>query len=386
MLGVPAAMALPDVGTPTVPETGPTRWIVGFYEMPDIKEGDLYLGERVVSTTPQGGFITIETMNFDLFEAKANLDENVQWIETDFSDHQLFFSPNDFYVAHSSNWGMNKIGLPTAWDTTLGSTSIKDGHLDSGRVIGHEDLSGTRFQNGFDYKNNDATPDDNSGCSWHGSHTSGTVAATINNAKGFPGTAQVTLRSIKIFGTKGNCLAASTTGIANAIYEAGNQGSHLSSNSWGGGAFSTAINNAINTARGQGTIFVAAAGNGGCSNCIGQPWLPQEANVIIVTATDVNDAGASFNSKGPQTDVSAPGVGIGSAGGPGNSYYVMSGTSMATPYVTGVAGLIKTLHPTWTELQVEGCLKSTSLDLGSAGEDDTFGAGRIRANLAVGCV
>lgn len=378
LLAAPTASAL-ELGT----EKPMTQWIVGFYEMPDIQVGDLYMGERVIGVTEQISFIVIETANFDLFQARANLDSNVQYIETDVSDHKLDFTPNDYYVAHSSNWGMNKIGLPTAWDKTLGSTSIKDGHIDSGKVAGHEDLSGTRFLAGYDYKDNDATPQDTQGCSWHGSHTMGTVAATINNGKGFPGTAQITAIPIKIFGG-GNCAAATTSNIANAILYAGNQGSHISSNSWGGGAYSSTINNAINTARGQGVIFIAAAGNGGCNNCVGNPWVTQEANVIIVTATDVNDAGATFNSKGPQTDVSAPGVSIGSAGGPGtNAYYVMSGTSMACPYVAGVAALIKTLNPTFTVLQVEARLKSTAKDLGAAGEDDTFGAGRIQANLAV---
>jgi len=384
-LAVAAAFAVPGVSAIEIdnPIGETSQWIVGFYVMPDIQPGDTYEGAEVISTTPQLNVITVATTDFALFNVRATLDENVQYVETDFSDHTLQYSPNDYFVAHSSNWGMNKIGLGTAWDVTLGSTAVKDGHIDSGRVIAHEDLSGSRWINGYDYKNNDATPDDNSGCSWHGSHTAGTVAATINNAKGFPGTAQITEYTVKIFGTSGNCLAASTTGIANAILSVGNAGAQISSNSWGGGAYSTTINNAINTARGQGVIFIVSAGNGGCSNCITAPWLQQEANVIIVTATDVNDAGASFNSKGPQTDVSAPGVGIGSAGGPGNSYYVMSGTSMACPYVAGVAGLIKTLNPTFTEAQVQARLKSTALDLGTPGEDDTFGAGRIRANLAV---
>jgi len=61
----------------------------------------------------------------------------------------------------------------------------------------------------------------------------------------------------------------------------------------------------------------------------------------------------------------------------------MSGTSMATPYTAGVVGLIKTRHPTWGHATVQSQLKSTALDLGAGGEDDTFGAGRIRANLAV---
>ena len=378
-LMAPFASALTLNGTT---EAATTRWIVGFHVMPDIQEGQLYQEAKVISTTPDLRFITVETPDFQSFSFRASLDENVRYVETDVSDHQLYYTPNDYYWTHASNWGVKKIGAETAWDRTLGSTSIKDGHIDSGMVIGHEDLSGSRFLAGYDYKDNDGTPQDTRGCSWHGSHTMGTVAATINNGKGFAGLAQITEIPIKIFGG-GNCLAATTTNIANAIKYAGNQGAQISSNSWGGGAFSTAINDAITYSRGKGTIFVAAAGNGGCSNCIGQPWVGQEANVIIVEATDSNDAAASFNSKGPQSDVAAPGVYVGSAGGPGNSYYIMDGTSMATPHVAGVAALIKTLNPTFTELQVESRLKSTAVDLGTPGEDDTFGAGRINAAAAV---
>ncbi|MGQ0537278.1 MAG: S8 family serine peptidase, partial [Methanobacteriota archaeon] len=105
--------------------------------------------------------------------------------------------------------------------------------------------------------------------------------------------------------------------------------------------------------------------------------------VIIVTATDANDAAATFNSKGPETDVSAPGVDIGSSTSGTADYHYMSGTSMATPYVAGTALLIKTLNPSFTEAQVQSRLKSTAVDLGPAGEDDTFGAGRIDAGAAV---
>lgn len=382
----PAASALAHLDIP-VPATGDARpgagqWIVGFYQMPDVKEGDLYLGEPIVSTSPELAFITIKPADLGLFQVKAKLDDNVKWIETDVSDAHLDYTPNDYYWNNQYNWGVKKIGATTAWDRTLGSTSIKDGHIDSGMVIGHEDLSGSRFLAGWDYYGNDGTPEDTSGCSWHGSHTMGTVAATINNAKGFPGLAQITEIPIKIFGG-GACAATSVTGIANAINYAGNQGAHVSSNSWGGGAYSSAIDGAITTARGKGVIFVAAAGNGGCTACIGEPWGRQEANVIIVEATDSNDVAATFNSQGWQSDVSAPGVNIGSAGGPGNSYYVMSGTSMATPHVAGVAALIKTLNPSFTELQVEARLKSTAVDLGPVGEDDNYGAGRIDAAAAV---
>lgn len=364
------------------PVTEASRWIVGFHEMPEIQVGDDYQGAEVVEVTAELRFIVVETTSFDLFSLRASTDDNVRYVETDVSDHKLLFTPNDFFTNHAANYGYWKIGANIAHDRTLGTTAVKDGHIDSGINRGHEDLQGTRFLQGFDFRNGDSSPDDERGCSWHGSHTTGTAASTINNGKGFPGTAQMTVLPVKIFGG-GRCFAGSTSSLANAIKYVGDQGAHVSSNSWGGGSFSSAINDAITYSVNKGVIFVAAAGNDGCSNCIGNPWKTQASNVIIVTATDANDAGASFNSKGPEVDISAPGVDIGSSTSGTADYHYMSGTSMATPYVAGVVGLIKTLNPTMTASQVASRLTSTAVDLGPAGKDDTFGYGRVDAGAAV---
>ena len=379
-LSTPVAMG--SVSDTPAPDAA--RWIVGFHETREFSPGDQFHGATVVSVTPELRFITVETADSGLFQLRATLDENVRYIETDVSDHHLLFTPNDFYWSHSSNWGVKKIGAESAWDSTQGSTSVKDGHLDSGIVASHEDFTpAARFLQGQDFYQNDNTPQDESGCSWHGSHTTGTVAATINNAKGFAGMAQITVLPVKIFGG-GFCFAASVTNLANALKYVGDQGAHLSSNSWGGGSFSTAIHDAITYSTDRGVIFVASAGNGGCNDCVGNPWVQQAANAIIVTATDANDNGASFNSKGPQVDVSAPGVDVGSAGGPGSSYYIMSGTSMAAPHVAGLVGLVKTVNPSWTRQQVTDQITSTAVDLGAAGHDSTFGWGRIDAAAALG--
>ncbi len=390
---VAAALILPMVAqadstelvaaTEDMARPGFGQLVVGFLDMPDIREGDFYLGEPVVSATPALGFITVRPLNLDVFEQKATLDANVRYVESDVSDHVLHYTPNDFYWSHASNWGVTKIGADVAWDTTLGSTSVKDGHIDSGLVATHEDLSGSRWLQGYDFYNGDSTPEDESGCNWHGSHTAGTVGATINNGKGFAGMAQITMLPVKIFGGA-LCWAGSTTDLANALRYVGDQGSQVSSNSWGGGSYSTAINDAITYSTNLGVIFVASSGNGGCNNCVGNPWVQQAANTIIVTATDSSDNGASFNSKGPQVDVSAPGVYIGSAGGPGSSYYIMDGTSMAAPHVAGLVGLVKSVNPSWTRQQVTDQITGTAVDLGASGHDDTFGWGRIDAAAAVG--
>lgn len=357
------------------------RWIVGFHGTPPQSES--YMGDRVVAVDNDLNYIVVETHNAALLNARANVDENVRYVETDVSDHTLFYTPNDYFTNHVANYGYWKIGANLAHDRTLGTTAVKNGHIDSGLNKGHEEFAGqARVLQGWNYYKNNNNPADESGCSWHGTHTTGTAMATINNAKGFPGIAQGTILPVKIFGG-GACFGASTSNIANALKYVGDQGSHVSSNSWGGGSYSTAINDAITYSVNKGVLFVAASGNGACSNCIGNPWKTQAANVVIVGATDSNDASASFTSKGPEMDISAPGVAIGSSASGTNGYVYMDGTSMATPYVTGVAALIKTLNPTMTSSQIASRLTSTATDLGAAGKDDTFGWGRLNAGAAV---
>lgn len=369
----------PDL--PVVDNDAGARFIVGFYELPE--DQDDYGGDPVLAIDEDLTYFLVKAASEDALRARAVLDENVRYVESDISDHKLLYTPNDYFWNHASNWGVKKIGAVTAWDVTLGTTAVKDGHIDSGINRGHEEWASTsRDLAGWDYYNNDNTPQDTSGCSYHGTHTSGTVAAPINNAKGFPGMAQINLLPVKIFGG-GICFAASTTNIANAIKYVGNQGSHVSSNSWGGGAYSQAIHDAITYSVNLGVTFVASSGNGGCSNCVGNPWKPQAANTIIVSATDSNDAGASFNSKGPEVDVSAPGVYVGSSTSGTTGYHIMDGTSMACPHVTGLAALIKTKNPTFTAAQITSRITGNVIDLGVVGKDDTFGYGRINAAAAV---
>ncbi|MGQ0535222.1 MAG: hypothetical protein ACT4PT_04030, partial [Methanobacteriota archaeon] len=134
VLGMPGASSIPEIELPAVdgfePRDGENQWIVGFYEMPNLQPGDLYYGAEVVSVTPGLSFATVRTLAFPVFEAQASGDENVRYVETDLSDHQLFFTPNDFFTNHVANYGYWKIRANIAHDTTLGTTAVKDGHID----------------------------------------------------------------------------------------------------------------------------------------------------------------------------------------------------------------------------------------------------------------
>jgi subtilisin family serine protease len=362
------------------------RWIVGFYVDPPYAVGDAYLGQAVVMVDLDLDFIVVEVGDLAAFTDQANQDPAVKYLEWDNPFYAtLDFVPNDPKYSDAGHWGSKKIGAETAWDKTKGATSVKVAMIDSGLYKGHEEFSGqSRVLQGWDFVSEDNNPQDTSGCSWHGTHTTGTAGATINNNKGIAGMSQHSILPIRAFYSAWFGCTATTTDLEQSLKYAGDQGAHISSNSWGGGS-STTLNNAIQYAHDKGTIHVAAAGNSGpCTNCISQPWKAKHTIVVVVTSTTSTDGFSSFSSEGSESDVSAPGSSIISSVGPNaNSYGTYSGTSMATPHVAGTAALIKALNPSMGFTSMESRLKTTALDLGASGEDDKFGAGRIRADQAV---
>ena len=133
------------------------------------------------------------------------------------------------------------------------------------------------------------------------------------------------------------------------------------SNSWGGGGFSQALLDAIKAANQAGILFVAAAGNNNSDND-STPFYPcnyDSPNILCVMATDQNDNRASFSNFGRKSvQLAAPGVSIMSTL-PGNNYGMLSGTSMATPHVSGAAVLLKAAHPTWTATELKQQILAT---------------------------
>lgn len=287
--------------------------------------------------------------------------------------------------------GANKTWKKQVNGSNLTGKGVKVAILDTGVMFNHSDLgdctveeyNGTgcdRFTAGYDVVNNDFIPTDNHG---HGTHVAGIIGAN-GSVKGVaPG---VTFMAYKICGGGGSCYSSD---IIEGIQRAVNDGADVISLSVGGGgnpddSNSEAIDNAVE----NGTLAVVAAGNSGPSYyTVNSPGTARKA--LTVGATDKSDNIASYSSRGPVTwnnniigkpDIVAPGSNICSTsintGGCKAGYYeAMSGTSMATPHVSGAAAIVIQSNPGWKPVEVKSALMGSAKNLGY--DAFTQGAGRL---------
>jgi subtilisin family serine protease len=258
-----------------------------------------------------------------------------------------------------------------------------DGRIDAGDILmpvsqGGWSTGPSDDLIGWDYANNDNNPMDDNG---HGTHVAGTIGAVGNNGIGVAGVDwDVQIMPLKFLGADGS---GYLSGAVSALYYAVAHGARVSNNSYGGGTYYAAMATAIANARAAGHIFVAAAGNSGANNGV-SPSYPASYNydnVLAVAATDRNNQLASFSNYGSMVDLAAPGVSILSTT-PNSTYAYYSGTSMATPHVTGAVALLWDLHPDWSYGQVINRILSTVDQLPSlAGKVAT--SGRLDVGRAI---
>jgi len=299
--------------------------------------------------------------------------------------------PNDTY--YPKLWGMKKMAMESAWDVSTGSNNVIVAVADSGVDYNHEDLNDGRVIKGrnFAYGNNDPMDDH-----FHGTHVAGTIGAIGNNSKGVTGVNwNVKILAIKVMGADGS---GSTDAIAQGVTYAADNGAKVINLSLGAAqpaACPSAFQSAVNSAVQKGTAVVVAAGNSSAN--AGNYAFANCQNVIVVAATGPDDGHAHYSNYGSVIDVAAPGgnpsggSGTCSADGsdcilstvPGGSYRVLTGTSMAAPHVSGLAGLILSKNPGLSPSQLEDLLKSTADNLGNA---NYFGAGRVNGTRALGTV
>jgi subtilisin family serine protease len=281
---------------------------------------------------------------------------------------------------HRSNWGKPDadIDAPEAWDIQTGNPNLVIGVIDSGVDYTHPDLMGNIWTNpgeiagdgidndsngyiddvrGWDFAYNDNDPRDVQG---HGTHVAGTIASKGNNTVGVTGVAwNAKIMPLRFLDDSGS---GSTSNAILAINYATAKRVKLTNNSWGGGLYSQALYDAINTAGQRGALFIAAAGNSSLPNDLipAYPASYNLSNIISVASTDHNDKYSIFSNYGrTSVDLAAPGSDIYSTT-PGGTYGTLSGTSMASPHVTGAAALVWSQNPTWTAQQVKDRLLRTT--------------------------
>ncbi|MFX1324968.1 MAG: S8 family peptidase [Promethearchaeota archaeon] len=312
----------------------------------------------------------------DKFVPESKTTTGISYVEPNFYD-QLDFIPNDEYYA-SDQWSLPLIGMESAWDYELGSHEVLVAVVDTGIDYTHPDLSENYLPLGYDWVNDDDDPmDDHS----HGTHCAGTIAALIDNTEGVAGMANVSVFAEKSFNSGGSgAHADSRLGLMHAV----DMGAEIISCSWGGSTYSETIKEAIDYALNNGVMVIAAAGN---SNTDYFHYPAAYPGVIAVSATDEYDTRAGFSNYGDWIDISAPGVSIISTVPYylGGYYYALkSGTSMATPHVSGLAALLKSAFPTNNANETEALIYNYATDLGDPGFDIYFGHGRIDANNIFG--
>lgn len=237
--------------------------------------------------------------------------------------------------------------------------------VDSGIDRGHPDLSGKIAAT----KNftADSSVNDNDG---HGTHVAGTAAATTNNDRGVAGSCPNCDLLIAKALSSGS---GSDSDVADGIMWTVDNGAEAVNLSLGGPGDSATLECAVNYAWNEGAVVAAAAGN----DSINQKSYPAAyENAIAVAATDQEDRQASFSNFGNWIDVAAPGVRILSTL-PGGGYGYKSGTSMSTPHVAGLAGVLAGQGR--NKVVIRARIEKLAEDLGAEGKDPRYGHGRIDA-------
>ncbi|MEZ0485972.1 S8 family peptidase [Fibrella aquatica] len=357
---------------------------------------------KMMEKAGQKNGVVLASVSVDVMEAVSQLEAMP---EVEYAEPNYIYTTdavsNDPYFTNGSLWGMrgpttspaNQFGsqAATAWAAgKTGSASVLIGIIDEGWMNTHTDLAGNGWVNpfeiagnrrdddgngyvddvnGWDFAGNnasifDGTADD------HGTHVAGTIGGKGGNGVGVAGVCwNVKMIGLKFLGANGGTTANAVKAIDYLTDLKTRHGLNIvaSNNSWGGGGFSQALQDAISRANTANILFVAAAGNGG-SDGVGDnndavanyPSNYPNANVIAVAAITSAGARSSFSNFGAtQVDLGAPGSGIWStvpASGGKSGYASYNGTSMATPHVTGAVALYASLNPGLTAAQIKSAV------------------------------
>jgi len=363
----------------------PPRIVVRFRDFVPASEIPRWASDHGVSVRSalpsiHGAVVALTVPNADVAQAIGAFaeDPRVLYAEPDYDVSILDTIPNDTFFSEA--WGLHNTGqsggapdadidAPAAWDYFTGSARAVIATLDTGVDYTHEDLAANMWVNpgeipddgidndhngyvddmyGIDTANNDSDPFDDNG---HGTHVAGILGAVGNNGIGVTGVnwnaAIMPLKFISASGAGTVSDAIEAIAYMTMMKTDYNVNIVASNNSWGVEGFSQALHDAMQAANEAGILIIASAGNRGADNDA-FPSYPASFDldgILAVAATDGMDRKAGFSSYGATSvDLAAPGVDVLSTF-PGNRYAVMSGTSMAAPYVTGAVALLRALVP-----------------------------------------
>lgn len=324
---------------------------------------------------------------------------DVLYVEPDYKAH-IAITPNDTFFKYQYalyNSGQ-EIGIPgsprgksradikatESWEETTGQEDVVIAVIDTGIDFEHPDLKNKIYSTGYDFANDDPDPTDDHG---HGTHVAGIAAAETNNEEGIAGVAwKCKILPLKVMDANGE---GYYSWMIDAIIYATDNGADVINFSLGGDQPSQALEDALAYAYERDVVVVAAAGN---ENAPVLYPAAYDAYCLAVTASDYNDIRPEWTNHGPEVDVAAPGVRILSCvptwyWGPDSLPYGYGyGTSMATPHVSGLAALIKSIKPWLHANEIMDIIRYTADDINAAnypGKDDFVGYGRINMEKAL---
>jgi thermitase len=329
-------------------------------------------GAKAVGTIKEIGVTHLQTQGSGLALLNhLRKRSDVEFAEFD-SVVQAFLQPDDPYFSTSistshygnvSQWGPKAVSAPAAWDLTTGSSNITIAIVDTGIDSTHPDLS-SKVVGQYSFT---GSTKDGFG---HGTHVAGIAAAATNNDVGIAGMCpNCSILSVKVLDDQGSGYMSD---VASGITYAASHGARVISLSLGGNSRSETLHSALDYAIANNALPVCATGNNGSSLNTPEPGYWHDC--LSVVATDQNGARASFSNYGIKADVAAPGVAIlstmptypvtltGGSYGYRMNYDALSGTSMATPIVAGIAGLVLSQNPSLTPVQVAGIIEASSGD------------------------
>ena len=325
------------------PQTAPAR-----------QQADLAaVGGRVVTSYPAGPSLVELPPWADTAAALKTLQASgdMVYAQPDGTIHvDASIIPND--PDYSQQWGLAMVDAPQAWTISTGSPSTLVAVIDTGIDLHNPEFAGRLWVNtsastarkvvyGWNFVSNNGNTQDDDG---HGTHVSGILAAKGNNGIGIAGIDwNAEIMPLKALNAQGN---GTTDEAVAAIYFAVNNGAKVINASWGGDVWTSALLDALNYANSKGVIFVTAAGNESSDNDVTTtyPASFRTPNELVVAAVDSTGNLASYSNYGATTvDLAATGTDIISTIPGGYAYY--SGTSMATPFVTGTVALLASAFP-----------------------------------------